>query len=192
MAKTDLFHLNGKDYFLEKDHYSNYTEVAQLPSTSAECVITHMKGFFARQGIPQCVVGDNSPQYNCGEFREFAKQYRFQHITSSPLYPQADGQAEIKVQILKRLLKKASDSKNDPYQALLHSRAASLECGASPAELLMCRKLRTTLWHISKEHNNNSNKELTNKTMKLKLKQKMNYDKAARRQEPGCRENRRS
>lgn len=132
---TDLFHLYGKDYLLVIDYYSNYPEVAQLSSTSAQSVITHMKGFFARHGIPQCVVSDNGPKYDCAEFCEFAKQYGFQHITSSPFYPQANGQAEKGVQIVKTLLKKVSDSKSDPYMALLSYRAAPLECGASPAEL---------------------------------------------------------
>uniref|UniRef100_A0A3B4UX38 Integrase catalytic domain-containing protein n=1 Tax=Seriola dumerili TaxID=41447 RepID=A0A3B4UX38_SERDU len=181
---TDLFHLHGKDYLLVIDYYSNYPEVAQLFSTSAQSVITHMKGFFARHGIPQCVVSDNGPQYDCGEFSEFAKQYGFQQITSSPLYPQANGQAEKGVQIVKRLLKKASDSKPDPYLALLSYRAASLECGASPAELLMHRKLRTTLPHIPKDNDDKNNNKLTDKRMRLKHRQKMNYDKTVRCLEP--------
>lgn len=133
---TDLFNLHGKDYLMVIDYQSNYPEVAQLSSTSAQSVITHMKGFFSRHGIPQCVV--NGPQYDCVEFSEFAKQYGFQHITSSPLYPQANGQTEKGVQIVKRLLTKASDSKTNPYLALLNYRTASLECGASPALSYSC------------------------------------------------------
>ncbi len=181
---TDLFHLHCKDYLLVTDYYSNYPEVAQLSSTSAPSVITHMKGFFVRHGIPQCVISDNSPQYDCCEFSKFAKQYGFQHVTSSPLYPQANGQAEKGVQIVMRLLKKARDSKTDPYLALLSYRAASLECGASPAELLMRRKLRTTLPHIPKDNNNKNNNKLTDKRMRLKHRQKINYDKTARCLEP--------
>lgn len=71
--------------------------------------------------------------------------YGFQHVTSSPLYPQTNGQAEKGVQIVKRQLKKAKDCKADPYLALLSYRATALKCGALPAELLMHRKLRTTL-----------------------------------------------
>lgn len=74
---TDLFHLQGKDYLLVIDYFSNCPEVAQLSSTSAQAVISHMKSFFARHGIPQCVVSDNGPQYDCAEFCEFAKVYGF-------------------------------------------------------------------------------------------------------------------
>ncbi|KAK7886282.1 hypothetical protein WMY93_025903 [Mugilogobius chulae] len=177
---TDLFHLHGKDYLLLIDYYSNYPEIAQLTSTTAQSVITHLKGFFARHGIPHCVVSDNGPQYDSGEFKDFAKQYGFKHVTSSPLYPQANGQAEKGVQIVKRLLKKAKDGEGDPYLALLSYRAAPLECGASPAELLMGRKLRTTLPQIT-VHNN---KNWIDKKKKLKHRQKMAYDKSTRRLEP--------
>lgn len=177
---TDLFHLNDKDYLVVIDYYSNYPEIAQLSSTSADCVITHIKSFFARHGIPQSVVSDNGPQYNCREFRQFAEQYGFQHNTSSPLYPQANGKADKGVQIVKRLLKKARDSETDPYLALLSYRTAPLACGASPAELLMGRKLRTTLPHIPLGM---SNKGLFKKQQQLKLKQKENYDKSTRRLE---------
>ncbi|XP_030587995.1 uncharacterized protein K02A2.6-like [Archocentrus centrarchus] len=177
---TDLFHLHGKDYLLVVDYYSNYPEVAQLSSTSAQSVITHMKSFFSRHGIPHCVVSDNGPQFDCGEFRDFAVQYGFEHVTSSPLYQQANGQAEKGVQVVKRLFKKARECNADPYLALLSYRATALECGASPAELLMGRKLRTTLPHMPRKDGYRSDNKWADKRMKLKQRQKRNYDKTAR------------
>ncbi|MGH0128263.1 UNVERIFIED_CONTAM: hypothetical protein FKN15_034099 [Acipenser sinensis] len=178
---TDLFHLNGKDYLLVIDYFSNYPEMALLSSTSANCVITHIKSIFARHGIPQVVVSDNGPSYNCKEFKQFAEHYDFQHITSSPLHAQSNGKAEKGVHILKQLLRKATDSKSDPYLALLSYRASPLECGSAPAELLMGRKLRTTLPYCSKEK---QNKELKQKQELLKWKQKQNYDKATKSLKP--------
>ena len=46
---------------------------------------------------------------------------------------------------IKSLLKKAGDQKEDPYLALMTYRAMPLECGYSPAELLMSRKIRTNI-----------------------------------------------
>lgn len=74
-------------------------------------------------------------------FEEFSKEYEFDHVTSSPKYPQANGEAERAVKTTKQLLEKNSD----PYLALLSYRSTSLENGYSPSELLMGRKLRTTL-----------------------------------------------
>jgi len=47
--------------------------------------------------------------------KEFAEAYRFYHITTSPYYPRANGQAEHTVHMVKNLLKNAKD----PYMALL-------------------------------------------------------------------------
>ena len=91
------------------------------------------------------VFSDNGPQFSAAEFADFAQEYGFTHITSSPHFPQSNGLAEKAVSIMKNLLKKCQLSGDDPYLALLNYRATPLKNGFSPAELLMGRKLRTRL-----------------------------------------------
>ena len=67
------------------------------------------------------------------------KEYEFKPITSSPYFPQANGEAERAVGTIKNLLKKS----NDPYRALLAYRTTPLQVGYSPAQLLMGRVLRS-------------------------------------------------
>lgn len=175
---TDLFQLNGKDYLVVIDYYSNYPEVEQLHYTTSNYVIQCMKSIFARHGIPHIVQSDNGPQYTSREFQLFAEQYGFKHTTSSPLYPKANGKAEKGVQIVKRLLKKAAASSSDANLSLLSYRSSPLSCGLSPGELLMNRKLRDTLPKLSLKTENNS---LSLKKMQhFKEKQKEYYDKGAR------------
>ena len=138
---TDLFEWKKRVYLLLVDYYSRYIEIALLNSQTAAEVIAHMKSIFVRHGIPELVVSENGPQYSCEAFSEFASEYQFQHVTSSPLYPQSNGEAERAVKTIKGLLKKESD----PYLALLSYRATPLQIGYSPSELLMGRKLRTTV-----------------------------------------------
>ena len=64
---------------------------------------------FSRQGIPEFMVSDNGPQYSSHEMKEFAQLYGFTHITSSPRYPQSNGQAERAVQAVKKLLRTSGD-----------------------------------------------------------------------------------
>ena len=88
-------------------------------------------------------MSDNGPQYSAAIFKEFATQYSFTHITSSPQFPQANGAAKRAVRTIKDLLNKS----DDPYYflAILTYRSTPLENGYSSAELLMGRKLRTTI-----------------------------------------------
>lgn len=139
---TDLFELRGVHYLLMIDYFSRYPEVTRLTTTTSAAVITAMKAAFARHGIPEVVRSDNGPQYSSHEFAAFAESYGFQHSTSSPLYPQSNGQAERMVQTAKRLMTNSSD----PFMALLTYRATPLTwCGLSPAELCMGRQIRTTV-----------------------------------------------
>ena len=97
---------------------------------------------FARFGIPETVISDNGPQYSSHEFSEFAKVYDFHHVTSSPLFPQSNGQAERTVKTVKKLLKESKD----PHLALLTYRSTPFPwCNLSPAELLMGRRLRANI-----------------------------------------------
>ena len=70
---------------------------------------------FARHGLPDCLVSDSGPQ--------FAKEYGFHHITSSPHYAPANGLAERTVRTIKSVLEKSFE----PYLGLLSYRTAPLE-----------------------------------------------------------------
>ena len=71
--------------------------------------------------------------------KEFSKLYSFDHITSSPHYPQSNGLVERTVKTVKQLLRSAPD----PYLALLSYRATPIPCcHRSPGELLMRRQMR--------------------------------------------------
>ena len=129
-------------------------------------------------------MSDNGPQYSAEEFVCFAKEYEFQHLTSSLKFPQANGEAERAVKTIKAILRKT----DDPYLGLLAYRSTPLENGYSPAELLMGRKIRSTVPVIPKllhpELPNHS--QLCSKERKIRDRQKRNFDSShqARSLEP--------
>lgn len=176
---TDLFEIDHKMYLLVIDYYSNYPEVVELKSTTSTAIIKHLKSIFSRHGIPQSLVSDNGPQYDSREFKEFVAHYGFKHVTSSPNYPQSNGKAEKGVQIVKRLIMKASESRQDPELALLQYRSAPLACGRSPAELLFNRVLNTRVPRVTKI--DETDRDQVSQRMKLlQDQQKFQYNKSAK------------
>ncbi|KAL7851818.1 hypothetical protein SRHO_G00176030 [Serrasalmus rhombeus] len=133
---TDLFFWEKKTYLLLVDYFSRYIEVAHLSVATAGTVIAALKDVFSRHGIPETVISDNGPQYSCELFRDFAEEYGFTHCTSSPRYLQANGEAERAVATVKG---------EEKQKALMTYRATPLECGYSPAQLLMGKQPRTTI-----------------------------------------------
>ena len=171
---TDLFEWKQRMYLIVVDYYSRYVEIACLNGVTAEQVIVHTKSIFARHGIPEVVISDNGPQYTSEAYAKFAKDYQFHHITSSPYFPQSNGEAERAVGTVKNLLKKSDDA----YLALLAYRATPLQNGYSPSELLMCRKLRTTVpsTHSQRVPKVPDSVTLREKDKHLKIRQKQNFD----------------
>ena len=178
---SDLFELNGKPYLITVDYFSRYPEVTTLSSTLSLSVITALKSSFARYGIPEIVATDNGPQFSSQEFKLFAREYNFHHQTSSPHFPQSNGQVERGVKTVKKLLKDAKD----PHLSLLAYRSTPLPwCKLSPAELLMGRNIRSNIPQVQEtlipqwpyltefRHTNDL----------FKSQQKVNYDKRHRTQ----------
>uniref|UniRef100_A0A3Q2Z5L4 Integrase catalytic domain-containing protein n=1 Tax=Hippocampus comes TaxID=109280 RepID=A0A3Q2Z5L4_HIPCM len=116
-----------------------------LLTQNSEAVITCMNAIFSRNGIANQVFSDNGPQFVNEKFRNFAKEWDFKHITSSPHFPQSNGLVESSVKTVKWLMYKAADSGTYFYRSLLVYRTTPLECGMSPAQLLMGRVLRSNL-----------------------------------------------
>ena len=71
-------------------------------------------------------------------------------IPQSPKYPKGNGLADASIQIIKKLLKKASSNDEDPYLAVLVHHTTPGNDGRSPAEKLMNRQPRSTLPIINK------------------------------------------
>ena len=143
---ADLCDLDGHTLLVISDYYSNYIEVARTTSITSRSIIRELKAVFARFGIPQVLVTDNGAQFSSAEFAVFARTWGFDHVTSSPRYPQSNGKAENAVKTIKRLFKKCKDAGQSEYLALLDWRNTPTEgIGTSPAQRLMGRRSRTLL-----------------------------------------------
>ena len=181
MVATDLFHWNKTDYLLMVDYYSRFVEISQLPDTTSKTVIAHTKSILARHGIPSVIRSDNGPQYTSIEYQQFAKQWGFTHVTTSPYHPQANGLAEKSVQTMKKLLNKAKRDNKDPYLSLLEHRNTPIDGIASPAQIAMSRRLRSTVPTTSAQLKSQviDPKLINDKLQSKQQQQKSRYDVGA-------------
>ncbi|KAL1462012.1 hypothetical protein MTO96_043276, partial [Rhipicephalus appendiculatus] len=137
----DLFMLEGKEYVVVVDYYSPFFELEQLKRTTTKDIALVLEPIFARFGVPRTIRTDNGPQFTSTEFKELVQRWGATHTTSSPYYVQSNGMAERAVQTAKQLLRKSSNVN----EALLAYRASPGVEGFSPGELLMGRRLNTTI-----------------------------------------------
>lgn len=145
VVSMDLFTHRQKDYLLIVDHYYDFWEIELLPDLSAVTVIKRCKSQFARHGQPDRVITDNGPQFG-SLFKQFAREWEFDHVTSSPRHLKANGKAESAVKIAKNILRKAARDGTDPWKAVLHWRNTPTEnMDSSPAQRLMSRRLKTSI-----------------------------------------------
>ena len=113
---------------------------------NAPKTISVLKELFSKHGIPETIRSDNGPQLASDQFAEFAKEWNFDHTTSSPRNPRSNGQAKAAVKVTKGLLTHAKYSGQDPYLALLAYRSTPINAHlCSPAAMLYQRAIRTTV-----------------------------------------------
>ena len=77
-------------------------DVDRLSDTKLTTVIRKLKAHFARNGSPNYAVSDGGSQYMSEEFKRFAREWDFEHVTSSPQHQNANGKAEAAVKMAKK------------------------------------------------------------------------------------------
>ena len=139
---ADIFFFGGRPHLNVVDYFSKYPEVCRLQTSTASCVIEHLKPIYARHGIPDILVADNMP-FASSEMRTFAAEWDFEIKPSSSEYPQSNGQSERMIGTLKQLMRKALEESKDIHLALLEYRSTPVAgLKYSPAQLLMSRMLK--------------------------------------------------
>ncbi|KAL9981065.1 hypothetical protein ACROYT_G009723 [Oculina patagonica] len=115
----------GKWHLVTTCHYSDWVEIDVLPKSLQIVQLT--KAHFAGLGY-LCAITDNGPSYRLSTSSLLL--YGFEHVTSSPYWPQGNGKAEAAVKIVKRMYQKKGnlallDYRNTPQQGQEHSPAQS-------------------------------------------------------------------
>ena len=76
-----------------------------MPSITSAKTIEVLRAVFAIHGLPQTIVTDNGLSFVSQELPNLCLN-GIKHIKSAPYHPSTNGQAELSVQILKKVLKR--------------------------------------------------------------------------------------
>lgn len=91
---SNLCEHKGHHYLIMIDYFSRWLESLDLQKTKSDTVIQKLKSVFTHFGTPEELMMDNGPQFSVEQFRCFAAEYDFQHVISSPHFPQSNSMAD--------------------------------------------------------------------------------------------------
>ena len=144
-VSTDIFTLDGVNYLLTLDHYSNFWEVDKLLNMTAKTVIHKLKHHMARYGICESITSDNAPIFHSEDFKKFERSYSIQHRFTSP-YHQSANPAERAIRTCKNIMRKAKRDHQDVYLSILLYRNTPMQgFNTSPSQKFLGRRTKTTL-----------------------------------------------
>jgi transposase InsO family protein len=165
----------GEYLLVVVDEYSRFPEVEVITSTSAKATIPKLDAMFARQGIPDIVKSDNGPPFNGQEFSTFAKELGFQHRRITPVWSQANGEAERFMRTLNKNIRASNiegrNWKREVVRFLRQYRATPhASTGIAPAEALNGRKMKVLLpeTHLPVDRKSDIRETDLRKKMKMK------------------------
>ena len=176
--------LTGEYVLVAIDAYSRFPEVEIIRSTSATVTISKLERIFSTHGLPQVIKSDNGPPFNSREFKTYMQENGIKHQRITPLWPQANSEAENFMKPLEKAIRAAiTEHKNwtrELYSFLLNYRATPHSTTKfSPAELLFNRPIKMKLPNpVRHTHETVKDQQVRENDVKAKNKMKSNADRA--------------
>ena len=88
-------------------------EVDVMKTVTSSKIIESLKAIFCTFGLPCSMKTDNGKQFVSDEFEEYLRENDILHRTSTPLWPQANGENERQNRTMMKALKIAQAEKKD-------------------------------------------------------------------------------
>ena len=147
----------GEYLLVMVDEFSRFPVVEVVRSTSAETVIPVVDGVFSLLGYPEVVKSDNGPPFSGHVWQSYMQENNVRHRKITPLWPQANAQAEAFNKPLMKALKSANISgkawRKEMRQFLRAYRCTPhVTTAFTPHRLLFARDPRTKLPEVKRHH----------------------------------------
>ena len=134
----------GHRFLVVIDTHSKWIEVIPINSTTITATLEKLRVMFAQFGIPEVVVSDNDTNFVSKEFDDLMQRNGIKHVTSAPAHPSSNGLVETLSRPQKRVI---DGSITDRLSRFLfaYRNTPHATTGSTPAELIMGRRLQSTL-----------------------------------------------
>ena len=174
----------GEYLFVVIDAYSRFPEVDIVHSTSASAIIPKMDRIFSTHGIPCIVRSDNGPPFTSDEIKKYMEENGIKHYRTTPLWPQANSEAENFMKPLAKAVRSAY-TKGKVWKKHLHKFLLNYQTtphcmtGFTPAQLLFSRTVRNKLPQFT-SNNQVTGQKVLKKNEEAKTKMKAHADARSR------------
>lgn len=136
----------GESLLVVVDYFSRFFEVVVMKSTTSTKIIEKFDDVFTTHGLPYSLRTDNGPQFVSDEMENYLKDNNIEHVHTTALWPQANGEVERQNRSLLKAMKTAKNWKKELNTFLMAYRSTPHSTtGETPAKLLYKRNIRTKL-----------------------------------------------
>ena len=104
---------SGEYLLVVIDAYSRFPEVDIVHSTKATTIISKLEHIFATHGVPAVIKSDNGPPFRSHEFHSYVTEIGVKHQKITPLWPQANSEAENFIKPLTKSIRAACTEKKN-------------------------------------------------------------------------------
>lgn len=174
---------SGHNLLVIVDYYSRYKEVEIMKKIDSFETINRLKTIFARFGIPEKMRADNGPQLcRSDEFKQFCRVNNIELDSTTPWWPQENGEVERQNRSLLKRLTICQHEKGNwqvdlqayllMYRSTPHSTTLK-----TPAELMFNRNIRDKLPAFQQKFDENMDEEVRDRDTEMKQKGKEYADR---------------
>ena len=159
------------------DYYSRFFEVAVTKSVTSSKMISCLETMFATHGFPLSIKTDNGAQFASDEFKGYLRENSIKDRTSTPLWPQANGEVERQNRSMLKAMRVAHAERRDwkkelPKFLLAYRSTPHITTGVSPAKLSFGREISSKLPALEDVRPVSSDTEFLDRDRKRKQKGK--------------------
>ena len=180
---------NGFYLIVMVDQFSKFPVVEAIRTTSSSLLIDFLQRTIAIFGLPKTVISDNGPPFMSYDLRQFFQRLRIKHQRITPLWPQANAQAEAFMKPLMKAVRTAYIEKRDwrkQLQNFLFTYRHAPHCTTKlpPATLMFQRNTNFTIPALNQAVDRDINIKARARQENAKLQRKEYHDKRTNAKDP--------